>query len=69
MPRVDIQLNGETRSFEAVATVAQLLDHVGRAGVPCAVEVNQRLVPKSRHAEHPIRDGDRVELVTLVGGG
>jgi sulfur carrier protein len=33
------------------------------------VEVNGELVPKKRHAEHQVRDGDRVEIVTLVGGG
>ena len=39
----------------------------GRAYV--AVEVNLELVPRRRHAEHVLRDGDRVEVVTLVGGG
>jgi sulfur carrier protein len=46
-----------------------MLRTVGREGVPCAVEVNRSLVPHRRHAEHALRDGDRVEVVTLVGGG
>ena len=41
----------------------------GRDGVPCAVEVNRTLVPRSRHESHQLQDGDRVEVVTLVGGG
>jgi sulfur carrier protein len=26
-------------------------------------------VPKSRHAETPLADGDRIEIVVAVGGG
>ena len=49
--------------------LAQLLTHLGRDNVPCAVEVNQQLVPKAKHSQHQLHGGDRVELVTLVGGG
>jgi thiazole synthase len=34
-----------------------------------AVEVNRDVVPRARHPEHPLREGDTVEIVTLVGGG
>jgi sulfur carrier protein len=34
-----------------------------------AVEVNLELVPRARHAEHRLREKDRLEVVTLVGGG
>ena len=34
-----------------------------------AVEVNGEVVPRRRHAEQPLADGDRIEIVTLVGGG
>jgi sulfur carrier protein len=34
-----------------------------------AVEVNQEIVPRARHAEHLLADGDKLEIVTLVGGG
>ncbi|MCE9619003.1 MAG: sulfur carrier protein ThiS [Planctomycetes bacterium] len=66
---MEIHVNGEARTCESVRTVAELLHHLGRGGAPCAVEVNQKLVPKSQHPAHPLKDGDRVELVTLVGGG
>src|SRR5438445_106127 len=33
------------------------------------VEVNREVVPRPRHAEHLLRAGDAVEIVTLVGGG
>ena len=67
--RMNVRLNGEVREVAAQSTVRDLLRALGREGVPCAVEVNLELVPHSRHASHALREGDRVEVVTLVGGG
>lgn len=64
-----ITLNGEQTDLTAATTVAELLEQRGLAGTPCAVEVNGSLVRKGDHAERTLADGDRVELVTLVGGG
>jgi thiamine biosynthesis protein ThiS len=50
-------------------TVVTLLTQLKLIGQPCAVEVNKALVPKRRHEAHELRDGDTVEIVTLVGGG
>ncbi len=49
--------------------VSDLVRALGMEHSPCAVEVNRALVPKSKHAQHELRDGDTVEVVTLVGGG
>ncbi|WP_145446612.1 sulfur carrier protein ThiS [Mucisphaera calidilacus] len=63
-----IVLNGDDREVSA-ATVAALIDELGLAGQPAAVELNARVVPKRAHAEATLAEGDRVEVVTLVGGG
>jgi sulfur carrier protein len=42
---------------------------IGLEGSPCAVEVNARLVRRAERAATTLSDGDRVEVVTLVGGG
>jgi thiamine biosynthesis protein ThiS len=34
-----------------------------------AVEVNESLVPRERRESTHLRAGDRVELVTIMGGG
>jgi sulfur carrier protein len=64
-----LTLNGEVFEAEGPLTVQDLLRRIGREGVPCAVEVNQALVPHRQRGERPLGDGDRVEVVTLVGGG
>ena len=69
MLEIEIQVNGEQKKCANVRTVTDLLLHLGRGHVPCAVEVNEQLVPKFKHAVHELNAGDRVELVTLVGGG
>ncbi len=35
----------------------------------CAVEVNKELVPHKERNTFVLQEGDRVEIVTLVGGG
>jgi thiazole synthase len=62
-------LNGERRHADHPLTVAQLLDRFGFDRRKVAVEVNREVVPRARHPEHPLADGDAVEVVTLVGGG
>lgn len=64
-----ITLNAERRSFPDPLTVADLLRQLGQDPSRIAVEVNQRVVPHSEQAELQLKDGDVVEVVTLVGGG
>ena len=64
-----LTVNGEAKDCPGVATVADLVRSLGLERSPCAVEVNARLVPKARHAAHELHADDRVEIVTLVGGG
>ena len=45
------------------------LSELGLKPEQVAVEVNRELVARARRAEHPLRPGDAIELVTLVGGG
>lgn len=64
-----IRVNGGEREVPEGATVKDLLGLLDIPPGPVAVEVNRDVVPRARHAEHVLRDGDRVEVVTLVGGG
>jgi thiamine biosynthesis protein ThiS len=66
---MQILLNGERRDLDDGITIAKLLEELKLAGKPVAVEVNLDLVTKARHAETRLAPGDRVEVVSLVGGG
>lgn len=64
-----ITVNGEAREVESGATVASLVEALGLAGRTVAVERNMTIVPRVKHGETALAEGDRVEIVTLVGGG
>jgi thiazole synthase len=64
-----VTINGERNELPEAATVADLLTHLGLDRHKVAIEVNEAVVPAMRHGEHRLGEGDRVEVVTLVGGG
>jgi len=66
---VEITVNGERREVPDGLTVRALVEHLGLAEGPVAVEVNREVVPRARHGEHPVAPGDVVEIVHFVGGG
>ena len=66
---MQITLNGETRDVESGTTVARLLDELGLPPRQVAVELNRELVTRDRREATVLTTGDRVEVVTLVGGG
>ncbi len=69
METVEILINGRPHAISGQVSVASLLDDLDMTARYVAVEVNQELVPRGQHAEHLLRPGDRLEIVTLVGGG
>ena len=64
-----IIFNGDPRPAPDRLTVAELLAELDLESRRVAVEVNQELAPRAQHAEFVLQDGDRVEVVTLAGGG
>jgi thiazole synthase len=64
-----ITLNGERRELPGGTTIAGLLRELSIRSDFVAVERNREIVPRRRHEEVALTDGDIVEVVTLVGGG
>ena len=64
-----IQVNGQPREIADGSSVAELLEDLGVKQPHVAVELNVEVVPRAQHAATPLREGDRLEVVTLVGGG
>jgi sulfur carrier protein len=64
-----VVLNGEPREIAAGSSIRVLLDAADYGQRRVAVEVNRSIVPRSRHAEHVLQDGDRIEIVQAMGGG
>ncbi|OWK46322.1 sulfur carrier protein ThiS [Fimbriiglobus ruber] len=64
-----ITVNAEPRTFPAPLTVADLIRQLEKNPRQLAVELNRKVVPRADHAATELRDGDAIEIVTLVGGG
>ncbi|GHV10230.1 thiamine biosynthesis protein ThiS [Campylobacterota bacterium] len=66
---MDIIINDEPRYFDGELLLSELLEQLGLAGKFVAVELNRNVISHKRYAETPLKNDDRLEIVTLVGGG
>lgn len=66
---IDVVINGQPRTLQMGTTVAALIGELGLADRRVAVERNREVVPRANHATTVLAEGDRLEVVTFVGGG
>ena len=64
-----IVVNGRSLPLPAGGSLAEVLVAAGLSGRPVAGEVDGEVVPRSRFDEPSLRGGERIEIVTFVGGG
>jgi len=67
--RMNLIINGESRTFEGVTNVAELIEKLAIKGDRVAVELNREIVPRAQWAASALKDGDKLEVVHFVGGG
>lgn len=69
---MNLVINGQARSFPALAAGVTLLDLLSALGLKqdrVAVEHNGSIVSRPAWAATTIAEGDRFEIVHFVGGG
>ncbi len=66
---MQIMLNGQPETVDDASTVSDLLRTLDLDPIRVAVEINEEVLRRSTFADTAIREGDRVEIVTFVGGG
>jgi thiamine biosynthesis protein ThiS len=64
-----LEINGEPREVADGLTVSGLLEALGVRSERVAVEVNLEVVRRDRRDTRALAEGDRVEIVSFVGGG
>ncbi|AFZ17572.1 sulfur carrier protein ThiS [Allocoleopsis franciscana] len=67
--RITLQVNGETRTCEPHTLLPQLLEQLGLNPRLVAVEYNGEILHRQYWSETQIQEGDKLEIVTIVGGG
>jgi sulfur carrier protein len=66
---IDLQVNGDKYTCSSPTTLPQLLIQMGLNPRLLAVEYNGEILHRQFWAETVIRTDDRLEIVTIVGGG
>lgn len=64
-----VTVNGVASTLTVGTTLGQLLAQLGIASERVAVEVNLSVIERSVFHAKALEDGDRVEIVSFVGGG
>ena len=66
---ITIEFNGEKRQVVEKSTIVDLLRSAKVESRFCAVELNLEIVSKERYETTCLVNDDKIEVVTLVGGG
>ncbi len=69
MSTISIEFNGQPKEVPMGTSLKDLLIQAGIKTQFCAVERNLDIVPKNEYETVAVENGDRIEVVTLVGGG
>lgn len=67
--RTTVVVNGTSTSVDRGTTVIQLLDQLGVVPDRVAVEINLAVIDRLAFDCIRVQEGDRVEIVSFVGGG
>ncbi len=64
-----IFVNSEERDVNRGTTLLTLLEQLGIGCARVAVERNREIVPPADYGRTELAEGDRLEVVSFVGGG
>ncbi|MCK5578374.1 MAG: sulfur carrier protein ThiS [Planctomycetes bacterium] len=66
---MEVILNGEKKEIAENISVKKLLAGLGIKTEQVAVELNLTIVPKTEYGNKIIKAGDKIEIISFVGGG
>ncbi len=66
---IEVYVNGKPHTLPDGATIAFVVEHLKLRTDRIATEHNLKVVPKAQYAETKLASGDKLEIVTFVGGG
>lgn len=67
--KISITVNGKERNFFANTKLPELLEVMGFNTRLIAIEYNGEILHRQYWSETQLSSGDRLEVVTIVGGG
>lgn len=67
--QISLQVNGEDRTCSPKISLPALLEQMGMNPRLVAVEYNGEILHRQFWENTQMQEGDRLEIVTIVGGG
>ena len=67
--QIQLQVNGEPRSCSEQSPLPEVLQQLGFNPRLVAVEYNGEILHRQFWSQTQVQAGDRLEVVTIVGGG
>ena len=66
---MQVTINGQSQDVRGELSISELLEQRKVESLRVAVELNEDVVPRKAFSNTTLSDGDRIEIVTFVGGG
>ncbi|MGH7255758.1 MAG: sulfur carrier protein ThiS [Nitrospirales bacterium] len=67
--QMTIQVNGQPHRADPGITIGTLLQELDIRPDRVAVEVNSQILERQEFGTRGLRNGDRVEIISFIGGG
>jgi sulfur carrier protein len=69
LPSITLQVNGDRQTCPSQTLLPQFLEQIGLNPRLVAVEYNGEILHRQYWPTTFLQEGDRLEIVTIVGGG
>ncbi len=66
---IKVSINDEEKIFPDMTTIDVMLNDMNLGEKTVVVVINDEIVEHKQYAETVLKDGDRIDLVRIVGGG
>jgi len=66
---MNLIINGQKQTVKDGLKIIQLLDELKINRLSVAVELNLDIIPKNKYDKTILKEGDKLEIISFVGGG
>ena len=67
---MELLVNGEPRSFHGTASLAAVMEEIGRQNeTGIAVAVNEKVIPALMWSQTELKESDKILIITATQGG
>ena len=69
MKKINVYINGEKKLISIRSNLSDVLENFEINTNKIAIEINQKVIPKSLYRNTLIKNEDKIEIVQFIGGG